>query len=63
MYEQWQKFKWQITDEEKAAKKQQQLQDTYGYKFPIYKIQNPSGKEWFAMVYPKGLQPNPKRKR
>jgi IMP dehydrogenase/GMP reductase len=49
-------------DPEKAMQKKQQLKQTYGYNFDVYKIQNPTGKEFLSIVHPVGLQPNPKRR-
>lgn len=62
MYEQWKRYKWPIEDGGKAAKKQQELQKAYGYKIPVYKIENPSGQQWLAMTYPEGLQPKQRKK-
>jgi hypothetical protein len=61
-YQQWKQYKWPIGQEQKAAQKQQQLKDAYGYTIPVYKIQNPSGKQWLAMTYPEGLQPKSRRR-
>jgi hypothetical protein len=49
-------------DPEKAIKKSKQLKNDFGYTFPIYKIQQ-GEKEFLSLVYPAGLQPNPKRRK
>lgn len=53
---------YKFVDPAKAIQKRKELKRAYGYDFPLYKIQAPSGKEWLGLVYPLGLQPNPKRK-
>lgn len=47
----------------KAIEKKRKMRLEYGFNMPIYKIQMPSGKQWFSIVHPVGLQPNPRRKR
>jgi hypothetical protein len=50
-------YRFPITDEPKARHKQMELQKTYGVKIPAYKIEKPTGEQFFALVYPVGLQP------
>lgn len=57
----YQEYRWPIKDENKAAKKIAELKQTYGYRFPVYKIQDLDGNEYLSVVYPKGLEPNPKK--
>jgi hypothetical protein len=58
---------YRFEDPAKAIQKRKQLKQEYGYDFPIYKIQLPTEektqKEFLAVVYPYGLQPNPKRRK
>jgi hypothetical protein len=45
----------------KAIEKKKQIRQIYGINIPIYEIEMPSGKKWFTIVHPVGLQPK-KRK-
>jgi hypothetical protein len=53
---------YRFVDPTKAINKRKELKQTYGYDFPLYKI-DLDGKQWLGIVYPEGLQPNPKRRR
>ena len=52
---------YRFANPDKAAKKKEQLEKDYGYKFPVYQIELDNHK-WLSIVYPNGLQPNPKKK-
>ena len=54
---------YKFVDPVKAIQKRKELKKEYGYDFPLYKLQMPSGQEWLGIVHPVGLQPNPKRRK
>jgi len=55
-------YRFPVNEPTKAINKRKQLKQDFGYDFPLYKI-DLDNKQWLSIVYPEGLQPNPKRRR
>ena len=53
---------YRFVDPAKAIQKRKQLKQEFGYDFPLYKLEH-QGHEWLGIVFPEGLQPNPKRRK
>jgi hypothetical protein len=48
---------------DRAIMKKKEMRKELGFNIPIYRIEPKPGKEFFSIVIPSGLQPNPRTRK